>query len=284
MIYEPLDSSSKPSTVTNHLSGSEQQTHFSWMSKGDKDKFPYITLDHDCLNGRGPETITLHKLNDGVYGYYVKCYSCMPTMDGKPNTEFAGSQSNVMITQGGKQLHLPLVNKSSVVQNYHISSAAAGNPTRLWNVFKIVIKNKKAKIVPILHHVKHEPSFRNGKEEIAELLAVKPRPTDLVSHSPKQLEAGHHKDVMDDIEQDEAQHILQDMEHMKATEGTKVAPVRRAGSKQQAMPDSEMEGSMILSSGGSSEMEDFSDPAETMGELMEDGAVEDAINKESTWD
>merc|ERR1719446_1235968 len=47
-----------------------------WMNTGDKDVFPYTTLDIDQTMGYGPETVMVHRPVVGNYKIYVDCYSC----------------------------------------------------------------------------------------------------------------------------------------------------------------------------------------------------------------
>merc|ERR1719473_1498054 len=67
----------KPESIAAHLNAAAK-SHFSWMSRGQAKEAPFVTLDIDIMTGKGPETITMHKLVDGHFLYYVKCYSCFP--------------------------------------------------------------------------------------------------------------------------------------------------------------------------------------------------------------
>lgn len=174
MIYQPFKKGkkAKKTTLTSHLSsGTQMAKHFSWMNKGNAKEAPYVTLDHDDMNGKGPETITLHKLIDGEFKYYVKCFSC-PPFGASAGLDMSKSLAAVTATQGGKQLRLALTSAQSTLE-YTINHNAAGKPHRIWNVLSFVVRNGKARMVPHLKYVANEPSFTGGEEVAEQLLATK---------------------------------------------------------------------------------------------------------------
>lgn len=52
----------------------------SWFSKGSALTAPYAVLDHDDVDGLGPETITIHDLYDGTYKCFVHNFSVDPAI------------------------------------------------------------------------------------------------------------------------------------------------------------------------------------------------------------
>jgi uncharacterized protein YfaP (DUF2135 family) len=167
IIFAPLAESGgvdqgQAQTLTNHLtSRSQQAAHFYWADKGEADVSPYVTLDHDEMFGRGPETITFHKLVDGHYHYYVKCYSCTPSYDGKPNTEMPKAKATIVVSQGSKQMGMPLLD-GGTTREYTLSKNSHGNATVLWDVVTFTVNSKKdprVTITPHLKYVTEEPSF-----------------------------------------------------------------------------------------------------------------------------
>ena len=49
--------------------------HISYSERGSSDSAPFVVLDVDDVDGFGPETITIKKLENGTYSYYVHQYS-----------------------------------------------------------------------------------------------------------------------------------------------------------------------------------------------------------------
>jgi uncharacterized protein YfaP (DUF2135 family) len=49
--------------------------HVFYSNPGDHAAAPFTTLDHDVVDGYGPETITLVQRRSGIYTYYIHNYS-----------------------------------------------------------------------------------------------------------------------------------------------------------------------------------------------------------------
>ena len=49
--------------------------HISYSNRGNSESAPFVVLDLDDVDGFGPETITIKKLDDGIYKYYIHQYS-----------------------------------------------------------------------------------------------------------------------------------------------------------------------------------------------------------------
>jgi hypothetical protein len=151
---------SRPEVVGEDAPGESQKVHHvHWLDTGDAKKPPYMTLDHDDLNGRGPETITIHKMQPGRYQYYVKCFSCSPTPQGEINKQMAESDAVVTVTQGAKQIQrLPLVNSRRTTLDYSVKANAAGNASIIWDVITFAYINGKVNWIPHLKYERHEPN------------------------------------------------------------------------------------------------------------------------------
>ena len=67
-----------PSDMDSHLITPEIDSlnyHISYSERGSSDSAPFVVLDVDDVDGFGPETITIKKLENGTYSYYVHQYS-----------------------------------------------------------------------------------------------------------------------------------------------------------------------------------------------------------------
>jgi len=69
---------SNPADMDSHLITPEIDSvnyHISYSNRGMSDNAPFVVLDVDDVDGFGPETITIKKLENGIYSYYVHQYS-----------------------------------------------------------------------------------------------------------------------------------------------------------------------------------------------------------------
>ena len=69
---------SNPFDIDSHLLTPEIDSlnfHISYSNRGNSESAPFAVLDLDDLDGFGPETITIRKLESGIYKYYVHQYS-----------------------------------------------------------------------------------------------------------------------------------------------------------------------------------------------------------------
>ncbi|GIS04178.1 MAG: hypothetical protein CM15mP106_6250 [Candidatus Neomarinimicrobiota bacterium] len=69
---------SNPSDMDSHLITPEIDSfnfHISYSNRGSSESAPFVVLDLDDVDGFGPETITIKKLEAGIYTYYVHQYS-----------------------------------------------------------------------------------------------------------------------------------------------------------------------------------------------------------------
>lgn len=148
IIWAPLAQSGgvnqgQAQSLTNHFDSDGQQTaHFYWADKGDPHVSPYVTLDHDEMFGRGPETITFHKLVDGHYHYYVKCFSCTPSYDGKANTEMPKAEATIVVSQGSEQMDMPLLD-GTMAREYTLERNSHGDATVIWDVVTFTVDSTK---------------------------------------------------------------------------------------------------------------------------------------------
>ena len=69
---------SNPSDLDSHLLTPEIDSvgyHISYSNRGNSESAPFVVLDLDDVDGFGPETITIKKLEAGIYKYYIHQYS-----------------------------------------------------------------------------------------------------------------------------------------------------------------------------------------------------------------
>ena len=69
---------SNPADMDSHLITPEIDSanfHIFHANKGNAESAPFVVLDLDDVDGYGPETITIKKLETGIYTYYVHQYS-----------------------------------------------------------------------------------------------------------------------------------------------------------------------------------------------------------------
>ncbi|MBB1125688.1 PKD domain-containing protein [Thiospirillum jenense] len=87
--------------LTSIAAGSNGQPyHVYYGNKGHPDSAPFAKLDVDNMSGYGPETVTISRLFNGVYHYYIHNYS------GRSNTNDAGLKASgaiVNIYSGDRQ-------------------------------------------------------------------------------------------------------------------------------------------------------------------------------------
>lgn len=173
MIYAPL--AADGTAAVDLANGEEISQHYTdfhsgeasrvyWMDQGHEDVAPYITLDIDEMFGKGPETITIHSMEDGHYKYFVKCYSCPPTAGiDSIDTAFMTGETSVIVSQNGQQRSLPTADGGSTWE-YRITDHASGEYHRVWDVFSIHVSNGQVTMLPSLQFTQYEPSFKNGEQ------------------------------------------------------------------------------------------------------------------------
>jgi len=101
-----------------------KSTTVTYGLKGDAENDIYATLDHQESKGFGPEMITVHKMNDGVYHFMVSNAAQQYTTE----TQFKYSNARAFLYQGNK-----LVDAVAI-------DTATGDPTQLWSVYTLSCK------------------------------------------------------------------------------------------------------------------------------------------------
>ena len=69
---------SNPVDMDSHLITPEIDSlnfHISYSNRGNSESAPFVVLDLDDVDGFGPETITIKKLEAGIYKYYIHQFS-----------------------------------------------------------------------------------------------------------------------------------------------------------------------------------------------------------------
>jgi len=104
--------------ISGHLGN---DPHFTYTDKGSADAFPFATLDMNVNKGYGPQTHSIHELQEGSYGYYVKNFD----YHFSDNIKFSKSDARVFVYEGNTLKH------RFAIRN------AQGSPTTVWQVFNI---------------------------------------------------------------------------------------------------------------------------------------------------
>jgi len=104
---------------------------------GASDAYPFATLDINKNKGYGPQMHTIHALQEGSYGYYIKNYDYHYTN----NLIFSHSDARVFVYEGNKLKH-----------RFGIRNAQ-GNPERIWQVFNIKCKKVQGELGCEVHPV-----------------------------------------------------------------------------------------------------------------------------------
>ena len=128
-----------PSDMDSHLLTPEVDSvnfHISYSNRGNSESAPFAVLDLDDVDGFGPETITIKKLESGLYTYFVHQYS----NDGSLNT----SKGRVQIFDS------PSCNGEVI----DITEEGEG---RYWSVFEI--NGENGEILEINQIVEIEPGY-----------------------------------------------------------------------------------------------------------------------------
>lgn len=94
---------------------------FTYMDKGSANSAPFATMDMNINSGYGPQTHTIHQLQVGEYGYYVKNQDHHFT----DNLKFHNSDARVFIYKGNTLKH------RFAIRN------AQGTPKKFWQVFNV---------------------------------------------------------------------------------------------------------------------------------------------------
>jgi len=134
-----------PADIDAHLQTySENQEHaydisghrgespkFVYSEKGNKDAFPFITMDVNQNTGYGPQTHSIHSPQVGKYGYYVKNFDHHYTS----NLKFHDSGARVFVYEG-----------NTLISRYAIRNAQ-GSPSKFWQVFSMTCKSGASEAV-----------------------------------------------------------------------------------------------------------------------------------------
>ncbi|MGE0797350.1 MAG: carboxypeptidase regulatory-like domain-containing protein [Lautropia sp.] len=118
-----LNWGSVPADLDAHLTGPNApgvsgRFHVYWSNRLDPGAAPYAGLDRDDVDGNGPETLTLTRLNGGVYRYSVHDY----TNGGVARPEELGrSGATVQVIAGAR------------TYTFHVPN----QPGNLWTVFEM---------------------------------------------------------------------------------------------------------------------------------------------------
>ena len=118
-----LNWGSVPADLDAHLTGPNAagtpgRFHVSWQNRLSPDTAPYAGLDRDDQDGNGPETITVTRLNGGVYRYSVRDFT---NGSGAPMQELGRSGASVQVFTSSRTyiFYVPL------------------KPGNLWTVFEM---------------------------------------------------------------------------------------------------------------------------------------------------
>jgi len=112
----------RPLDISSHRGESPD---FEYTKDGNKDKFPFITMDVSQNTGYGPQTHSIHTPQVGKYGYYVKNQDHHFTS----NLKFHSSAARVFVYEG-----------NTLISRFAIRNAQ-GSPSKFWQVFSMTCKS-----------------------------------------------------------------------------------------------------------------------------------------------
>ena len=104
----------------------------------------YSNLDTDDIYSYGPETITVNKLVDGTYDYYVHNYT---NGDVTSSPQLSISDAMVQVYD----------NKGSILKTFNVPKSGTG---AVWHVFTLIVTDNKYIIVPV-DNISDMDSFLN---------------------------------------------------------------------------------------------------------------------------
>ena len=132
----------------------------------------YNTLDVDDTYYYGPETVTINKLVDGTYDYYVRDYT---NRDVTSSPQLSVSEAMVQVYDNNgmlKTFKVPLDQKGTV-----------------WHVFKLIVKDNRYTVIPVgrieyFDLYQYDTNEDYPGEVPTEPIPDPPNPTDPISPDP----------------------------------------------------------------------------------------------------
>ena len=121
---------------------------YKFDAKGAAGSLPFATLDHASVKGFGPETVTVHNVNDGTYHFVVSNNNQAFTT----KSEFKDSGARAFLYQGNK-----LINTVAI-------DTAVGEPTHTWSVYKLKCTHGNCQLV--VHNTFLEPNAQAAFENV----------------------------------------------------------------------------------------------------------------------
>jgi len=115
---------------------------YKFDAKGSATELPFATLDHASAKGFGPETATVHNVNDGTYHFVVSNNNKAFTT----KEEFKDSGARAFLYQGNK-----LINTVAI-------DTAVGEVTHTWSVYKLKCTHGNCQLV--VHNTFLEPNTK----------------------------------------------------------------------------------------------------------------------------
>jgi uncharacterized protein YfaP (DUF2135 family) len=112
----------EPEDVDSHLL-TPQGTHIDYTNKGTLTAAPFANLDIDDVTSFGPEFVTIRRVAQGTYRYFLHNFS------GTFTPGMTGSPVRVEVTQGGST-------------NVYSPGAGEGTTNEYWHAFDIVVDNQ----------------------------------------------------------------------------------------------------------------------------------------------
>lgn len=115
-LYISLSWGSSPADLDSHLK-TPSGTHVNFRNRGSESTPPYVTLDRDDTDGNGPEVISVFRVDQGAYRYFVHQYSSVGSL--------AGCGARLTVRNAS----------NAVIFSRTVPSSGSG---RYWHVFDII--------------------------------------------------------------------------------------------------------------------------------------------------
>jgi len=132
----------------------------------------YNTLDVDDTHSFGPETVTINKLVDGTYDYYVRDYT----------NGYVTSSPQLSVSEAMVQVY----DNNGMLKTFKVPLDQKGT---VWHVFKLIVKDNRYTVIPVgrigdFDLYQYDTDEDYPEEVPTEPIPDPPNPTDPISPDP----------------------------------------------------------------------------------------------------